>query len=108
MSSKMSSNLIRRILRFLWNLRNHPITWFGIGVVVTNVFGGTVVIVLLRTGGFKALSDNAALIGALVALGGVLTAQMVSIALDDRRSLEARELEAQRGHEAALQNYFEQ
>src|SRR5215217_7636629 len=49
----------------------------------------------------------AALIGALVALGGVFTAQMVSIALDDRRSHEARDLEAQRAGEAALQNYFE-
>jgi hypothetical protein len=64
--------------------------------------------VLLLTGGGKAVSDNAALIGALVALGGVFTAQMVSIALDDRRSQEARELEAQRAHETALQNYFEQ
>jgi hypothetical protein len=63
---------------------------------------------LLLTGGSKALSDNAALIGALVALGGVLTAQMVSITLEDRRTNEARELEAQRAHEAALQNYFDQ
>src|SRR5215203_147309 len=75
--------------------------------------------VLLRTGGAKAVSDNAALIGALVALGGVFTAQMVSIALEDqrtrearaledRRTQEARDLEAQRAGEAALQNYFEQ
>jgi len=62
---------------------------------------------LLQTGGAKAVSDNAALIGALVALGGVFTAQMVSIALDDRRTQEARDLEAQRTGEAALQNYFE-
>jgi uncharacterized protein YjbI with pentapeptide repeats len=33
---------------------------------------------------------------------------MVGIALDDRRTQEARELEAQRAGEAALQNYFEQ
>src|SRR5215217_4248892 len=33
---------------------------------------------------------------------------MVSIALDDRRNQESRDLEAQRAHEAALQNYFEQ
>src|SRR5215203_1530995 len=75
--------------------------------------------VLLRTGGAKAVSDNAALIGALVALGGVFTAQMVSIALEDqrtrearaledRRTQEARDLEAQRAGEAALQNYIEQ
>jgi hypothetical protein len=63
--------------------------------------------VLLQTGDPNAVSDNAALIGALVALGGVFTAQMVSIALDDRRNQEARDLEAQRAHEAALQNYFE-
>jgi len=64
--------------------------------------------VLLRVGGVKALSDNAALIGALVALGGVFTAQLVGISLDTRRSQEARELEAQRAHEAALQKYLEQ
>jgi hypothetical protein len=63
---------------------------------------------LLFAGGAKAVSDNAALIGALVALGGVFTAQMVSIALDDRRTWESRELEDQRAHETALQNYFEQ
>jgi uncharacterized protein YjbI with pentapeptide repeats len=65
------------------------------------------------------VSDNAAVIGALVALGGVFTAQMVSIALDDRRTQEARaledrrtqearDLEARCAGEAALQNYFEQ
>jgi hypothetical protein len=63
---------------------------------------------LLRTGGSKAVSDNAALIGALVALGGVFTAQMVGITLEDQRTREARELEAQRAKEAALQNYLEQ
>ena len=51
-------------------------------------------------------------------IGGVGTAQMVSIALEDqrtqeartledRRTQEARDLEAQRAGEAALQNYFE-
>jgi hypothetical protein len=74
---------------------------------------------LLRTDGANAVSHNAPLIGALVALGGVFTAQMVSIALDDRRTQEsrsieerraqeARELEAQRAHEAALEKYFDQ
>jgi hypothetical protein len=78
-----------------------------------------VVLTLALTGGGKAVSDNAALIGALVALGGVFTAQMVGITLDDRRTQEAREfearraheaaeLEAQRAHETALQNYFAQ
>jgi uncharacterized protein YjbI with pentapeptide repeats len=67
-----------------------------------------VVLALLQTGDANAVSDNAALIGALVALGGVFTAQMVGITLDDRRTQEARDLEAQRAHEAALQHYLEQ
>jgi hypothetical protein len=90
-----------------------------IGVVATLVLSLAVVVVLARTGDPNAVSDNAAVIGALVALGGVFTAQMVSIALEDqrthearaledRRTQEARDLEAQRAHEAALQNYFEQ
>jgi len=89
------------------------------GVAATLVLALVVVMALLQTGGAKAVSDNAALIGALVALGGVFTAQMVSIALEDqrtrearaledRRTQEARDLEAQRAGEAALQNYFEQ
>jgi hypothetical protein len=105
----MSSNL---------NLRS-PAVLTAIGVAATLVLAVAVVMLLLRTGGAKAVSDNAALIGALVALGSVFTAQMVGIALEDRRTQEARnieerrtqearELEAQRAHEAALQNYFEQ
>jgi len=78
-----------------------------IGGVVTLVLLLAVVWLLWRTGGAKAISDNAAVIGALVALGGVFTAQMVSIALDNRRTQEARDLEVQRAGEAALQNYFE-
>jgi hypothetical protein len=96
-----------------------PVYLAAIGVFATLILTLAVVIVLLLTGGPNALSDNAALVGALVALGGVFTAQMVGIALDDRRTQEsrgieerrtqeARELEAQRAHEAALQNYFEQ
>jgi uncharacterized protein YjbI with pentapeptide repeats len=96
-----------------------PAVVTAIGVVATVVLALMVVITLLRTGGAKAVSDNAALIGALVALGGVFTAQMVSIALEDRREQETRELEdrreqetreleAQRTREAALQNYLEQ
>jgi uncharacterized protein YjbI with pentapeptide repeats len=70
----------------------------AIGVSATLVLALVVVMALLRTGtGTKAVSDNAALIGALVALGGVFTAQMVSIALEARRT-----------REAALQNYFEE
>jgi hypothetical protein len=83
-----------------------PAVLAAIGVVATLVLAVAVVMVLLRTGGAGAVSDNAGLIGALVALGGVFTAQMVSISLDDRRAQQARELEAQRAHEAALQNYL--
>jgi Pentapeptide repeats (8 copies) len=79
-----------------------------VGGVATLTLAVAVVMALLRTGDANTVSDNAALIGALVALGGVFTAQMVGIALDERRTQVARELEAQRAHETALQNYFEQ
>lgn len=79
------------------NLRRSPTVLTAIGVVATFVLALMVVLTLLLTGGATAVSDNAALIGALVALGGVFTAQMVSIALNDHRT-----------HEAALQNYFEE
>jgi hypothetical protein len=55
------------------------------GGVATLVFTLAVVLLLVRTDGAKAVSDNAAVIGAVIALGGVFTAQMVSIALDNRR-----------------------
>jgi uncharacterized protein YjbI with pentapeptide repeats len=77
------------------NLRS-PIVLTAIGVITTLVLAVAVVMALLLTGGSKALSDNAALIGAVVALGGVFTTQLVNGALDDRRN-----------QEAALQNYFE-
>jgi hypothetical protein len=64
-----------------------------IGVAATVVVALMVVITLLLTGGGKAVSDNAALIGALVALGGVFTTQMVNSALEDRRAQQARETE---------------
>jgi uncharacterized protein YjbI with pentapeptide repeats len=89
------------------NLRS-PAALAALGVTATLALALMVVITLQRSDGAKAVSDNAALIGALVALGGVFTAQMVSIALDDRRTRESRELEAQRAHETAVQNYFEQ
>jgi Pentapeptide repeats (8 copies) len=96
-----------------------PAALFAIGVVGTLVLALVVVIALLSTGDAQAVSHNAPLIAAVIALGGVGTAQMVSIALEDRRTyeareledrrtLEARDLEAQRAGEAALQNYFEQ
>src|SRR5687768_10448457 len=84
-----------------------PAILMVIGGVATLVLTLAVVMLLVKTGGAKAVSDNAAVIGALVALGGVFTAQMVSIALEDRRTRETRDLEAQRAHEAALQNYLE-
>jgi uncharacterized protein YjbI with pentapeptide repeats len=84
-----------------------PAVMAAIGVVATLVLALVVVIVLVLTHGARAVAANAALIGAVVALGGVFTAQMVSISLDDRRSQEARDLEAQRTGDAALRNYFE-
>jgi hypothetical protein len=100
------------------NWRNHPAFWAAIGIVVTFVLAGVVVVVLRQTGDPTAVSDNAPLIAAVIALGGVGTTQMVSIALEGRRTREARELEdgrtrggreleAQRANEAALRNYFE-
>jgi type III secretory pathway component EscR len=102
----------------------------AIGVGATLLLVLAVVLLLALTVGQRAVSDNAALIAALVPLGGVFTAQMVSIALEDQRAREAhtledrrareartledqrareaRELETQRAHEAALQSYFEQ
>jgi hypothetical protein len=111
------------------NMRNHPAFWAAIGVVVTIVLAVGVVLALRRSGDANAVSDNAPLIAAVIALGGVGTTQMVSIALEGRRAREARELEdrrvrethaledartkearrleAQRAGEAALQKYFE-
>jgi uncharacterized protein YjbI with pentapeptide repeats len=85
-----------------------PIVFLAIGVVVTLVLAAGVVIALLRTGDPQAVSDNAPLIAAVLALSGVGTAQMVGIALEDRRAQETRKLEAQRAAKAALQNYFEE
>jgi drug/metabolite transporter (DMT)-like permease len=84
---KLESVLGRRL-----HLRS-PAVLAAIGVIATLVLALVVVMALLQTGDANAVSDNAALIGALVALGGVFTAQIVSIALDDRRTHEARALE---------------
>ena len=65
-----------------------PVIWFTIGIVVTFVLAVGVVIVLLRTDGAKVVSDNAPLIAAVIALGGVLITQMVSIAVEDRLARE--------------------
>jgi hypothetical protein len=93
-----------------------PTVFLIVGVAATLIVTSAVVLALVAGG--HALSDNAALIGAVVALGGVFTAQLVGIALEDVRTREARELEAQRAREAAeletrrarevaLQRYFE-
>ncbi len=109
MDQQRQSSLWQRLKRILDLTLRRPAVLTAIGgVIATSVLAIVVVMALLRTGGAGAVSDNAALIGALVALGGVFTAQMVGIALDDRRTQGARELEAQRAHEAALQNYLEQ
>jgi uncharacterized protein YjbI with pentapeptide repeats len=67
------------------------------GGVATLVLTLAVTAVLFLTGGAEAILKNAALIGAVLALGGVFTTQLVNSAL-----------EAQRTREAALQKYFEQ
>ena len=65
------------------------------------------------------MSDNAPLIAAVIALGGVFTAQMVSIALDERRGQEARDAEQEqwkheldvndrRAQDDALEAYLDQ
>jgi uncharacterized protein YjbI with pentapeptide repeats len=75
-----------------------------------------VVITLLLAGSAKTVSDNAALIGALVGLGGVFTTQLVNSALEDRRARQARDTEQaqrqrelevgdQRAQDEALQTY---
>jgi hypothetical protein len=84
-----------------------PAALFAIGVVGTIVLAVGAVLALLSTGGDKAVSDNAPLIAAVIALGGVVTTQLVGIALEEQRTQEARNLEARRAGEAALQNYFE-
>jgi hypothetical protein len=70
-----------------------PLNWrsptglFFIGVVVTIVLAAVVISALSLPGNPRtALSNNAPLIAAVVALGGVGTAQMVSIGLDRSRT----------------------
>jgi uncharacterized protein YjbI with pentapeptide repeats len=91
---KLKSVLGRRL-----NLPS-PAVLAAIGVVATLVLALVVVIVLVVTHGAGSVTTNAPLIAALVALvalGGVFTAQLVNTGL-----------EAQRAHEAALQKYLEQ
>src|SRR5215211_4152226 len=82
----------------------NPVVLTAVGVAATLVLTAVVVIVLQQTGGAKTVSDNAALIGALVGLGGIFTNQLVNSALEDRRAQGARETEQeQRDRELALQ-----
>src|SRR5215211_4131901 len=82
----------------------NPVVLTAVGVAATLVLTAVVVIVLQQTGGAKTVSDNAALIGALVGLGGIFTNQLVNSALEDRRAQGGRETEQeQRDRELALQ-----
>jgi uncharacterized protein YjbI with pentapeptide repeats len=83
--------------RTLRRLRSPEARAGFIGVLATIVIALVFVIVLLLAAGGKAVSDNAALIGALVALGGVVTTQRVNITL-----------EAQRAKDSALQAFLDQ
>jgi Pentapeptide repeats (8 copies) len=95
-----------------------PAILAAIGIVATLLLASVVVMALLQTGDAKAISENAAVIGALLALGGVFTTQLVNSALEDRRAREARDIEAARAREthrletmraevSALRTYFE-
>lgn len=102
-----------------FNLKSRsPTLLTAIGIALTLVVTGLVVLTLLLTSGSKAVSANAAVIGALVGLGGVFTTQLVNSALEDRRAQSAREteqtqrqreleLEQQRSQNDALQVYLD-
>jgi hypothetical protein len=51
---------------------------------------------------------SGSVIGAIVGFMGVLVGQYLTQRRHSQSLLQAQELEAQRAHEAALQNYFEQ
>ena len=92
-------------MRARLNLRS-PGILATIGVGATLLLTLVVAVALSRTGGAKAVSDNAALIGALVGLGGVFTTQLVNSVLEDRRAQTARETQEQqqsREYELAFQ-----
>jgi uncharacterized protein YjbI with pentapeptide repeats len=75
-------------------VRSPAVLMTVIGVGATLVVTAAVLVVLLLFGsGAKAVSDNAALIGALVALGGVFTTQLVNSALEAQRAEQARKTE---------------
>jgi uncharacterized protein YjbI with pentapeptide repeats len=78
------------------------------GATATLVLTLTIVLTLQASGGAEAVSRNAIPIGGLLISGAVFTSQMVNSALEDQRAREARELEAQRAQEAALQAFLDQ
>ena len=105
-------------MRASLNLRS-PGVLATIGVGATLLLTLVVAVALSRTRGAKAVSDNAALIGALVGLGGVFTTQLVNSALEARRAEQARDSEqnqwrreieigSERAQDAVLQSYFDQ
>jgi uncharacterized protein YjbI with pentapeptide repeats len=63
-----------------------PIAVAMFGVVATVFVALLVVFTLFRAGGTQAISDNVAIIGAVAALGGVFTTQMVNTALENQRA----------------------
>lgn len=79
----------------------------AVGVLATLLLALLVVTVLYQSGDGSLISDNAALIGALIALGGVFTTQMVTTALDDQRARANSDLEDLRSQETKLQKYLE-
>ena len=72
---------LRRLMNRTFRLRR-PQVMATIGLGSTLVLALVVVIVLLLIGGGKAVVENAALIGAVLALGGVFTTQLVNITLE--------------------------
>jgi hypothetical protein len=77
-----------------------------IGGAGTLALALAVVLVLSWAGGLGAVSKSAALIGALVALGGVFTAQMVGITLEQQRTQHSMMLDERRAQQEALQAYL--
>jgi hypothetical protein len=84
-----------------------PVVPMLIGTTSTLVLVLMVVVILALSGGAAAVSDKATAIAGLIISGTVISNQLVNIALEDRRTQEDGELEAQRARETALQNYNE-
>src|SRR5215207_5933304 len=82
------------------------LTVIGIGATLA-LAAAVVVVLLLFGGGAKAVSENAALIGALVALGGIFTTQLVNSALEAQRAEREAWGENQRAQDDALQAYLD-